>query len=310
MSQQTSASEKTRLPLVQVRQLTVKYSAVGKPVTALNNIDFEISRREIVGILGESGSGKSTLALSLLGLLPANATVEGAVFLEPRIAKDGSIQNNDAQDLAKIQERDWRFIRGARIAMIFQEPRLALSPVMRVGDQIAEVLRAHTGRKPNKDAINELLQRVRLPNPARISRAYPHQLSGGELHRVVIVQALACSPELLIADEPTRSLDGKVQAEILELLRELNRELGIALLFITHNPALLAGFADRAMVMYAGQIVEEGPLASLFRQPQHVYTKELLRLVFSFSRDDDPYRKASPGANVFNNNEVSCTHGS
>jgi oligopeptide/dipeptide ABC transporter ATP-binding protein len=264
------------LPLASIRGLSVKYLSGSRLTAALLDIDLDIAPGEIVGILGESGSGKSTLALSLLGLLPANANVEGAILFQ-----DVVDSNPRAEDLLGINEDRWGAIRGAKISMIFQEPGLALSPVMRVGEQIAEVLRAHRhgDKEWRKREIAAILQRVRLSDAERICNAYPHQLSGGELHRVAIAQALACRPSLIIADEPTRSLDVTLQADVLQLLREIHRELGSALVFITHDPSLLVGFADRVIVMYAGRVVEEGPVQQVFQRPLHPYTRALLQLV-------------------------------
>jgi len=259
----------------------VRYDTRGlQPVPALRQVDLDIAPGEIVGILGESGSGKSTLALSILGLLPAKTSVEGSIFFED-------------EDLLQAAESGWAAIRGAKIAMIFQEPGLALSPVMRVGSQIAEVIRVHRrwNKKQRKQEVNTILRKTGLSDVDRIYRAYPHQLSGGELHRVAIAQALVCRPDLVIADEPTRSLDVTVQAEVQNALRDINRELGSALIFITHNPALLAGFADRVLVMYAGRIVEEGPVARVYRQPLHPYTKGLLQLVPRLLPDSGFIRK-------------------
>ena len=240
-----------------------------QPVPALRKVDLDIAPGEVVGILGESGSGKSTLALSILGLLPESAHIEGSFFLE-------------GEDLSDAAESRWAAIRGAKVAMIFQEPGLSLSPVMRAGDQISEVIRAHRGgsSKQRKQEVEAALKDAGISDVDRIYRAYPHQLSGGELHRVAIAQALVCRPALLIADEPTRSLDVTLQAEIQNALRDINRKYGVALIFITHNPALLPGFADRVVVMYAGRIVEAGTVAQVYRRPFHPYTKGLLQLVF------------------------------
>lgn len=268
--------------LIRVRGLTVTYACSEQVAPAVADVGFDIARGETIGVLGESGSGKSTLALSILGLLPVNARIRGSI----RLSKAA----HEEEDLLRLDERQWRKIRGERIAMIFQEPGLALSPVMRVGDQIAEVLRAHKRDHRKKD-VESLLQRVRLVDADRVYRAYPHQLSGGELHRIAIAQALACEPDLIIADEPTRSLDVTVQREILQLLREVNRESGSALVFITHNPVLLMGFADRVMVMYAGRIVEGGSLSDVFRRALHPYTKALLQLVPRCSDGLDPVQK-------------------
>jgi peptide/nickel transport system ATP-binding protein len=255
--------------LLRIRGLTVSYDARSQqPVPVLRNVDLDIAPGEIVGILGESGSGKSTLALSILGLLPESAHVEGSIVLE-------------GEDLSQAAESRWAEVRGAEVAMIFQEPGLSLSPVMRAGDQISEVVRAHrAGRsKQRKPEVEAALKDAGLSDVDRIYKAYPHQLSGGELHRVAIAQALVCRPALVIADEPTRSLDVTLQSEILNALRDINRKCGSALLFITHNPALLAGFADRVLVMYVGRIVEAGSVAQVYRRPLHPYTRGLLQLV-------------------------------
>jgi len=285
----THAQSLRTAALLSVRGLTVRYAAVGEPShPALLRIEFDIRPGEIVGILGESGSGKSTLALSMLGLLPKSCDVTGAILFE-------------GKDLLPLSESEWEAIRGARIAMVFQDPGLSLSPVMTAGDQIAEVLRAHQPHKAKerRQQVEAILEDVGLSQVDRIYRAYPHQLSGGELHRVAIAQALACCPDVIIADEPTRSLDGTRQAEILELLGKTARKAGCALIFITHNPALLAGFADRVLVMYAGRIVEEGPVSQAFRRPLHPYTKGLLQLVPASlqnpSRTREQHLPAIPG---------------
>lgn len=277
-------------PLIRVRDLRVRYG--GSKASAIESMNLEIAPGEIVGILGESGSGKSTFALSLLGLLPAGANVQGEIFFQDPAQRT----ERPAENLFQLTAADWRAIRGARISMIFQEPGLSLSPVIRVGDQVGEILRAHQGgtRKSLKNEVRHILQRVQLKDTERVYDAYPHQLSGGQLHRVAIAQAIACRPALIIADEPTRSLDVAVQAEILEVLRDVNREAGSALLFITHNPALLAGFAHRAVVMYAGRVVEEGAVTRVYQCPLHPYTKALLRLMPSRSGHFEPDRGRLP----------------
>jgi ABC-type glutathione transport system ATPase component len=254
--------------LLHCQRLTVNYASATRP--ALREIDFEMGPGEVVGVLGESGCGKSTLALSILGLLPASARVEGSILFHD-------------QELPHLSESQLRSVRGEQISLIHQEPGLSLSPVMRVGEQIAEVLQAHGSIKRSlcMEGCKAMLRDVQLDNVDRIYNAYPHELSGGELHRVAIAQALICRPELVICDEPTSSLDVTIQAEILKLLRDLKRQFGMAMIFITHNPALLAGFADRVLVMYQGKIVEEGRVAQVFRRPIHSYTNELLQLVAS-----------------------------
>ncbi len=254
-------------PLLQVAGLHVAYSMEdGQAVPALCNVAFTIEREEIVGVLGESGCGKSTLAMTLLKLLPASARSEGSLVFR-------------GQNLVGLDEGKMRAMRGAQISLIHQDAGLALSPVMRVGDQIGEVIGAHKqgNRKQRKQEVKALLQDVHLLDVERIYDAYPHQLSGGQLHRIVIAQALACGPELVIADEPTRALDVTIQSELLHLLKQINRQRKTSFIFITHNPALLAGFADRIIVMYAGRIIEQGRTAQIFRDPLHPYTKALLQ---------------------------------
>ena len=256
------------VPLVRATEVSVTYAAeTPQPIAALRQVSFAMAWGEIVGVLGESGCGKSTLALSLLGLLPKNARTDGSIVC-------------GEQDLFVLKESQLRKIRGARISLIHQEPGLSLSPVMRVGTQIAEVIHAH--RRCNWQACKAqakvILRRVRLLDVERIFESYPHQLSGGEVHRVAIAQALCCGPDLVVADEATRSLDVTLQAELLDLFRELNRTSGTALMFITHNPALLAGFAHRVIVMHEGRIVEEGGCSDVFRLPSHPYTQALLRM--------------------------------
>jgi oligopeptide/dipeptide ABC transporter ATP-binding protein len=253
-------------PLLQVRNLTVHFGSASPAV--VNWVNFDISSGETVGLLGESGCGKTTLGLALIRLLPPTA----------RISR-GSVRFRGREMLLE-QEGQLQKIRGAEISIIFQEPEMALNPVIRVGDQIAEVLRAHTNwnsRRRREEAESLLLQ-VRLSD-SRIYSAYPHQLSGGECQRVVIAQALACKPAFLIADEPTSALDNTTQAEVLALLKELKKHFGLALFFITHNPSLLAGFADRVLIMYAGRIVEAGTLAQVSWRPRHPYTQGLLRSI-------------------------------
>ena len=254
-------------PLLCVRGLSVKYSEAGNSSPALDQIDFDLAGGEVIGVLGESGAGKSTLALSILGLLPSTAQVEGSIVFQ-------------GEELCGIGEPRWKSIRGAKIAMIFQEPELSLSPMMRVGDQIAEVLRAHRSmsRKIRRLECEALLRQVGFSGVDRISRAYPHQLSGGELHRVAVAQALACRPDLVIADEATRSLDATTQTQVLPVLHEIVGNFGSSLIFITHNPALLVGFADRVIAIHAGRIVEDGPTAQVAQSPR-LCTQRLVQRV-------------------------------
>lgn len=255
--------------LARVDSLSVTYLPDSdQPVRALDHASLEIRPGELVGILGESGSGKSTLAAALLRLLPTDARYDS-----------GTIRFRD-RDLLSLSESALRRIRGAEIALIPQDPALALNPVIRVGDQIAEVLRAHvrTTRRDRRTRVEELLAEVGFDQPRQIYTAYPHQLSGGQRQRVVIAQAVACRPQLVIADEATSKLDASLQAEIIALMREISQRHRMAFIVISHDPTVLAGFVDRIAVMYAGRIVEEGRTEDIFRRPLHPYTQALVRL--------------------------------
>ena len=256
--------------LIRVENLSVSYAAAGQSVPALRHATLSIGAGEVVGILGESGSGKSTLALALARMLPANARYES-----------GSVTFRD-RNLLQLSEKQLNAVRGAEIAIIWQDPALALNPVMRVGQQIAEVLRAHGrgNRRERAARVQAWLAEVGFEKPAEVARAYPHQLSGGQRQRVAIAQALCCQPALLIADEPTSKLDASLQVDILRLLARLRDRHGVACLIISHDPAVFAGWTDRMLVMYAGEIVEEGPREQVLGRPLHPYS-QALRLLSS-----------------------------
>ena len=257
--------------LMTMRELVLNGRAGGRPGggarAIVDRLSISISEGESLALVGESGSGKSITALAVMGLLPEPAVTVGG----------GSVEFRGA-DLLAMPRRERRRITGRDIAMIFQEPMSSLNPVMRVGDQIVEMIRAHerVGRRAAMGRAAELLAAVRMPEPAARLRAWPHQLSGGQRQRVMIAIALACRPKLLIADEPTTALDVTVQAQILSLLRELQREMGMAMLFITHDLGVVANIADRVSVMYCGRIVESGPVHDIFGAPSHPYTRGLL----------------------------------
>ena len=246
--------------LLDIEHLTVRFGAN----TAVDDVSFSIARGEKFALVGESGSGKSVTALSVLRLLEAAATIGAIRF--------------GGEDLRAKSEREMRGIRGARIAMIFQEPMTALNPLYTVGNQIAEVLELHEAMRPEAARARavELLGKTGIPEPERRVDAYPHQLSGGQRQRAMIAMALACTPELLIADEPTTALDVTIQVQILALLDELQREMGMGLLFITHDLGTVKRFCDRVGVMERGRLVEVGEVANVFAHPQHPYTKRLL----------------------------------
>jgi oligopeptide/dipeptide ABC transporter ATP-binding protein len=252
--------------VLSVRDLSITFDLPGGPALAVDQVSFDIAAGETLGLVGESGSGKSVTALSLMRLLRAPGRISG-----------GSIQFR-GEDLVPLDEAAMRRIRGAGIGFVFQEPMTALDPVYTIGDQISEALRMH-GLAEGRAAWNRaraLLDAVRIPDADRRLRDYPHQLSGGMRQRVVIAIAIACRPALLIADEPTTALDVTIQAEILDLLREMQRALGLSLLLITHDLGVVAQTAHRLAVMYAGRIVETGSVRDVLREPSHPYTRGLL----------------------------------
>jgi oligopeptide/dipeptide ABC transporter ATP-binding protein len=252
--------------LLAVEHLTTVFDTAAGPVAAVDEVSFEIRAGETLGLVGESGSGKSVTALSIMRLVQPPGRIAGG-----RLIFKG-------RDLLALDERRMREIRGAEISLIFQEPMTALNPVFTIGDQVAETLTVH-GRASRREArakAIELLDAVRIPNAASRITDYPHQLSGGLRQRVLIAMALACRPALVIADEPTTALDVTIQAQILDLLRELKAAFHLSLLLITHDLGVVAETADRVAVMYAGRIVETGPVRAIFRTPQHPYTRGLL----------------------------------
>jgi oligopeptide/dipeptide ABC transporter ATP-binding protein len=254
-------------PILSVRNLTTVFRTETGVFPAVDNVSFDVAPGEALGIVGESGSGKSVTALSILGLLPD----------PPGRIASGSIRF-DGRELVGMSRRALRGLRGAAIGMIFQEPMTSLNPVFSIGNQIIETIRTHepVSQKAARARAIELLARVGIATPAQRLEQYPHQFSGGMRQRVMIAIALACSPRLLIADEPTTALDVTIQAQLLDLLADLRRETGMAMVLITHNMGVIAEFADRVMVMYAGRIAEEGPVDSIFETPRHPYTRGLL----------------------------------
>lgn len=262
--------------LLEVRDLTVHYTyGNGAPAVAVDELSLEVAESEVVGLLGESGCGKTTLLLAILGLLPESA----------RVVK-GSIRFR-GRELRALSESERRGLRGAEISIIFQDPALALNPVRRVGPQVAEVIHAHrrwSRRRCREEALS-ILAEVGFAAPARVHDSYPHELSGGQRQRVVIAQALACRPALILADEPTASLDSTTQAELWAVLEALQSRFGLALLLVSHDLGALAALAHRVLVMYAGRLVEAGGPAQVFGDPLHPYSRGLLR---ALPRAPDP----------------------
>jgi peptide/nickel transport system ATP-binding protein len=261
--------------VLEVHDLRVTVGAL----EVIHGISFELQAGQRTGLIGESGSGKTLTALAIMGLLPDGLSASGSLRYRGR-------------NLLAMSERELGKIRGDRIAMVFQEPMTALNPVMKIGDQVAEPLRLHRGltSKQAKEAAREALQRVHLPQAAERLNLYPHQLSGGQRQRAMIAMAMACSPELLIADEPTTALDVTVQAQILELLIELVREEGSSLLLITHDLPVVANVCQQVLVLYGGHIVEVGPIDEVFDRPRHPYTRALLDAIPPLD-EDVPSRK-------------------
>jgi len=251
--------------LLQIEHLNISFPSQAGEVHAVRDVSFAIPESGTLGLVGESGSGKSVTSLAILRLLPPQARVSGDVKFQGR-------------SLGLMPEEEIRRLRGARISMIFQEPMTALNPVMRVGDQVAEAVLAHqkTSRREARQRAVEALREVAIPDPEKRARDYPHQLSGGQRQRVMIAMALVNQPQLLIADEPTTALDVTIQAQILELLRELRDRHKLAMLFISHDLGVVAKVADHVAVMYAGEIVETGSVEAIFRFPAHAYTRGLI----------------------------------
>jgi oligopeptide/dipeptide ABC transporter ATP-binding protein len=274
------------VPLIELRGLTVEIPTPAGWIRPVDDVSFALDAGASLGLVGESGSGKSMLALALMGLLPPGARVRGEAWFAG-CSSAGTSANGAAAsrvDLLALNERERISVRGRDIAMIFQEPMTALNPIMRVGAQIAEAIRAHHAGLSRDDVERRVvvaLERAAVPEPAMRARQYPHQLSGGLRQRAMIAMALAGdnekAPRLLIADEPTTALDVTVQKQILDLLAQLRRDLGLALLFITHDLGVVAQVADRIAVTYAGRIVEEGPSREVLERPRHPYTAGLLR---------------------------------
>ncbi|MBI1776425.1 MAG: ABC transporter ATP-binding protein [Proteobacteria bacterium] len=265
----------TTAHLLEVRDLKVEFSTEEGIVPAVGGVSFHVDRGETLVVVGESGSGKSVSALAVMGLVetPAGRIASGEILLRGR--------DERVRDLAKLGQAAMRDIRGNEIAMIFQEPMTSLNPVYTIGDQIIEAIRLHQGKSGRAAFARavEMLALLGIPEPERRMQAYPHQMSGGMRQRAMIAMALSCHPALLIADEPTTALDVTIQAQILELIKRLQQQLGMAVIFITHNLGVAAEIADRIMVMYAGRVVEEGPARTIFREPRMPYTIGLINSV-------------------------------
>ncbi len=270
------------MTLLDVRSLHTFFKTPSGIVKAVDGVSLEARKGEILGIVGESGCGKSVLALSILGLLP----------MPPAFFDQGQILFNDV-DLLKVSNEEMRNIRGDRISMIFQEPMTALNPVYTVGNQLAEVYQVHRNmtKKQALEKSVHMLEKVGIPGPENRLKEYPHQLSGGLRQRVMIAMALACEPQLLIADEPTTALDLNIPAQILDLMSKLRKELGTAIIMITHDLGVIAEITDRVMVMYTGSVMESTSTLELFERPLHPYTKGLLKSIpgTSSSIEDELY---------------------
>jgi oligopeptide/dipeptide ABC transporter ATP-binding protein len=264
-------------PLLSVRDLTVAFDTRRGSFEAVSGVSFDVRPGRTLGVVGESGSGKSVTAMALMRLLPDSARVTAG---EVRFG---------ARDLGPLSDREMQSIRGRGIAMVFQDPMASLNPILTIGWQVMEplMLQLGLGRRAARARAQELLSLVRIPSPGEIMRAYPHELSGGMRQRVMIAIALSCGPKLLIADEPTTALDVTTQAQILELLRDLQQRLDMSVLLITHDLGVVAEFADEVLVMYAGRIVERSPVMALFDRPGHPYTEGLLRSMPPLE-DEDP----------------------
>jgi oligopeptide/dipeptide ABC transporter ATP-binding protein len=272
-------------PLLEVKDLRTSFFTPQGEVRAVDGVSFSAFPGKLMGLVGESGSGKTVSVLSIMRLLPESARIGGG-----SIIFEGS-------DLLKLSEAEMRGVRGARIAMIFQEPMTSLNPVFTIGSQIAEAIKLHqhTGRQETRDRTIEALRMVGISDPERRIKDYPHQLSGGMRQRVMIAMALACRPKLLIADEPTTALDVTIQAQILDLIRELQVRLGLAVILVTHDLGIVAEYADDVTILYAARVMEQTSAAELFRNPLCPYTKGLLGSIPGLDGGHQHRLQAIPG---------------
>lgn len=257
--------------MLDIMDLSVEFASDNHVIKAVNGISFSVGSGEVLGIVGESGSGKSVTALSIMKLLPGSAKITGGKMFYQK-------QGKESADLLKMPQKEMQKYRGGEMAMIFQEPMTSLNPVLTCGSQVAEAIVLHLkiSKKEARKRTLQLFEKVKLPLPERIFDSYPHQLSGGQKQRVMIAMAISCNPSVLIADEPTTALDVTVQASILELIKQLQKETGMSVLFISHDLGVVSEIADRVAVMYKGKIVEQGSVRNIFLHPQHPYTKGLL----------------------------------
>ncbi len=283
-----------KTPLLQLQNVTVSFRKEGNWTSIVKNSRFDLYENEILGIVGESGSGKSVTSLAIMGLLPKaiSKVSEGEIIL-------------DGKNIAALSEKEWQKLKGNDIAMIFQEPMSSLNPSLKCGPQVAEILAQHTrlSQKEIRQEVLSLFEKVKLPNPDSIYNKYPHQISGGQKQRVMIAMAIACKPKILIADEPTTALDVTVQKEIILLLKELQQQTRMSIIFISHDLSLVSDIANRVLVMYKGEIVEQGEAQQIFKNPQHNYTKALIA-----SRPSLEYRaKRLPTIQDFLNDTIDTT---
>ncbi|MGO8801908.1 ABC transporter ATP-binding protein [Candidatus Binatus sp.] len=273
-------------PLLEVKSIRTSFFTEAGEVRAVDGVSFSVAPGKLMGLVGESGSGKTASVLSIMRLLPESARIVG-----------GEIIFED-QDLLKLSEPEMRHVRGARIAMIFQEPMTSLNPVFTIGSQIGEAVRLHqqTARAETRNRTIEALRMVGIADPERRIDDYPHQLSGGMRQRVMIAMALSCNPRLLIADEPTTALDVTIQAQILDLIRELQVRLGLAVILVTHDLGIVAEYADDVTILYAARVMEQAPSAELFRNPLNPYTRGLLESIPGMDRNRQRRLQAIPGS--------------
>ena len=263
--------------LLEIKNLTTSFRIKDKYYSAVDNVSLSLNKNEVLAIVGESGCGKSTLATAIMGLHnPLFTDIKGEILFE-------------GNNLVNFDEQQFNQIRGNKIGMIFQDPLSSLNPLMRIGDQIEEGMKYHTdlNSEQRKERVKELITKVGIDNPERVMKQFPHELSGGMRQRVIIAIALSCRPDILIADEPTTALDVTIQAQILDLLRELQNEIGAGIILITHDLGVVAEMADRVAVMYAGEVVEVAKVEDLFNNPKHPYTRSLLSSIPQMDKEND-----------------------